>query len=39
MMRKRKPMKRKASRKDFSKKAKVHRKNTTPGPMRGGIRL
>ncbi len=32
-------MKRKRSRRDFSRKSGTHRKNFKAGPMRGGIRL
>lgn len=42
MSKKRRPMSRKASKKNFTRNAvKVHKKNTlrTAGPMRGGIRL
>jgi len=37
---KRHKMGRKASRKDFTRKAdRIHKKNVVAGPMRGGIRL
>lgn len=38
-MRKRQKMKRKISKRDFTKKAGAHKKNHRLTPMRGGIRL